>query len=82
MAPRLYPVSASRLIKTVVYVDLRNALAPLYLLSEIQNSEVYRVPLDAVGGEVESGACPGDAGFSVPRAPSGSACQTHYCLIR
>lgn len=76
IAPRLYPASASRLIKTISYVDLRIALAPLYLSSEIQNSEVYRVPLDAVGDEVESGTCPGDAGFSVPRAPSGGACQT------
>lgn len=81
IAPRLYQVSVSRLIKNVAYIDLCVAFCPLYLLSEIQNSEVYRVPVNAVGNEIEFGACPGDAGFSISRAPSVSACQSHYILI-
>ena len=82
IAPRLSPVSTSRLIKTVAYIDLHIALSPWYLLCEIENSEVYRVPVDAVRVEIEFGTCPGDAGFSIPRAPSVSACQSRYCLTR
>ena len=82
IAPRLYPVSASRLIKNVAYIDLHVAFCPLYLLSEIQNSEVHRVPVDAFGNAVGFGACPGDAGFFIPRPPSVSARQPHYCLLR
>lgn len=63
IAPRLSPVSASRLIKTVACIDLHIALSPWYLLCAIQNSEVHRVPVDAVGDELEFGTCPGDAGF-------------------
>lgn len=63
IAPRLSQVSASRLIKTVACIDLHIALSPWYLLCEIQNSEVHRVPVDAVRVEIEFGTCPGDAGF-------------------
>ena len=82
IAPRLYPVSASRLIKNVAYIDLHVAFCPLYLLSEIQNSEVYRVLVDAFGNEIGFGACAGDAGLFIPRPSPVSACQSHYCLIR